>query len=233
MRSPIIDVGDRFISVTPAWLKDLAISLFDTNDKVALLVGIGLILTLLAAGVGLLAMRRRLSSGVAGVALLGAVGTATALGSGRGWLAVVPSLVGTVSGILLLSWLHRQWYAPDQDVRHRANPAPAAQGDRRCRGWSRPDQHLGSRPGPTRFPAGDRNLPGVATPLSPVPVGVSLDVPGLSTFVTSNADFYRIDTALSIPRISTDEYRLRIHGMVDRELNLDLCRFASPSSGGG
>ncbi len=227
MRSPIIDVGDRFISITPAWLKDLAISLFDTNDKVALLVGIGLFLTLLAAGVGLLAMRRRLSLGVAGVALLGAVGTATALGSGRGWLAVVPSVVGTISGILLLSWLHRLWYAPNQDL----VTGPTRRRLLKGIGGAAVGVGLisisGVALGRRATPQVTGTLPGVAAPLSPVPSGVSLDAPGLSSFVTSNADFYRIDTALSIPRISTDDYRLRIHGMVDRELNLTFADLAS------
>ena len=33
-----------------------------------------------------------------------------------------------------------------------------------------------------------------------------------------NADFYRIDTALSVPQLSRTDWRLRIHGMVDREV---------------
>ena len=43
---------------------------------------------------------------------------------------------------------------------------------------------------------------------------------GLSSFVTPNADFYRIDTALVVPQVSKDGWRLRIHGMVERELEL-------------
>jgi DMSO/TMAO reductase YedYZ molybdopterin-dependent catalytic subunit len=37
---------------------------------------------------------------------------------------------------------------------------------------------------------------------------------------TSQADFYRIDTALSIPQILPADWSLRIHGMVDQELTL-------------
>jgi sulfite oxidase len=39
-------------------------------------------------------------------------------------------------------------------------------------------------------------------------------------FVTPNDDFYRIDTVLSFPRINVGSWKLRIHGMVDRELQL-------------
>jgi DMSO/TMAO reductase YedYZ molybdopterin-dependent catalytic subunit len=51
---------------------------------------------------------------------------------------------------------------------------------------------------------------------------------GLSSFVTGNADFYRIDTALRVPQLSRGDWTLRIHGMVGRELTYsfaDLQRF--------
>ena len=50
----------------------------------------------------------------------------------------------------------------------------------------------------------------------------------LPSFITSNADFYRIDTALSVPQLSRADWRLRIHGMVDREITYtfeDLQKF--------
>ena len=34
------------------------------------------------------------------------------------------------------------------------------------------------------------------------------------------SDFYRIDTALLVPQVSPDHWRLKVHGMVDRELEL-------------
>ena len=35
-----------------------------------------------------------------------------------------------------------------------------------------------------------------------------------------SAEFYRIDTALVVPAVDPNEWRLRIHGMVDREITL-------------
>ena len=35
---------------------------------------------------------------------------------------------------------------------------------------------------------------------------------------------YRIDTALIVPQVSTDGWRLRVHGMVDREVELDFAQ---------
>lgn len=43
-------------------------------------------------------------------------------------------------------------------------------------------------------------------------------VEGIKPFITSNADFYRIDTALTVPQVPADTWSLRIHGMVDQEL---------------
>ena len=47
-----------------------------------------------------------------------------------------------------------------------------------------------------------------------------VDAPNMTPFVTPNADFYRIDTALVAPQVRTADYTLRIHGMVDNELEL-------------
>ena len=56
----------------------------------------------------------------------------------------------------------------------------------------------------------------------PVPSGADLGIDGLTTFITPNADFYRIDTALIVPTVTAEEWRLHVHGMVERELMLDF-----------
>lgn len=45
-----------------------------------------------------------------------------------------------------------------------------------------------------------------------VPAGARLHVPGLSSFTTPNSDFYRVDTALVVPKVNADTWRLRVHG---------------------
>jgi DMSO/TMAO reductase YedYZ molybdopterin-dependent catalytic subunit len=59
-----------------------------------------------------------------------------------------------------------------------------------------------------------------ATDTQVMPSGTDLGIPGAAPFVTPNADFYRIDTALLVPQVSPDHWRLKVHGMVDRELEL-------------
>ncbi|WP_373281724.1 molybdopterin-dependent oxidoreductase [Nocardia aobensis] len=58
-----------------------------------------------------------------------------------------------------------------------------------------------------------------AAPISPV---MSPLFPGLTPFVTPGSDFYRVDTALQVPAFSSAEWRLRIHGMVDRTVEFTM-----------
>ncbi len=63
-------------------------------------------------------------------------------------------------------------------------------------------------------------LPKPAVPVKPLPQGVDFGINGLSPFVTKNRDFYRVDTALIVPRVDPQQWKLRIHGMVDRPIEL-------------
>ena len=54
-RSPVLDVGDRVIDAVPSWVKDFAIDTFGTNDKPALLIGIGAMLAVYALVLGIIA----------------------------------------------------------------------------------------------------------------------------------------------------------------------------------
>ena len=55
-------------------------------------------------------------------------------------------------------------------------------------------------------------LPAPASPAPPVPPGADLGIRGVGSFVTPAKDFYRVDTALVVPRVDADRWRLRIHG---------------------
>lgn len=48
------------------------------------------------------------------------------------------------------------------------------------------------------------------------------DIKGLSSFYTPNEQFYRVDTALVIPQVSTQSWQLRIHGMVDKPMTINF-----------
>ncbi|MEC5198832.1 DMSO/TMAO reductase YedYZ molybdopterin-dependent catalytic subunit [Arthrobacter sp. PL16] len=269
--TPVIAMGSTFIDFTPPWMKDFAIATFGTNDKLALLIGMGVTITLLAAILGLVAFRRWML-GAAGVLLMGAIIVACVLTrAGASLPDAIPTVVGTTAGLLALRWLVAR-------LRHAAvapaiaTPAPAAKnpGSDRTRpgvtvvesgeGTPRNDDVAGpvaaatSRtPGSTsrrgffaaagvtavvaaaaagggRLLSGARNniaavrdsleFPSPSSPAPALPAGVQSPVPGVTPFVTPNGDFYRIDTALSVPQLTTDDWVLRVHGMVEEEFEL-------------
>jgi DMSO/TMAO reductase YedYZ molybdopterin-dependent catalytic subunit len=65
-------------------------------------------------------------------------------------------------------------------------------------------------------------FPKAAVAAPPLPKGINPPVPGLSSFITPNGSFYRVDTALTLPQVDPSSWQLRIHGMVKRELTITL-----------
>ncbi|MFZ1412490.1 MAG: molybdopterin-dependent oxidoreductase, partial [Micropruina sp.] len=72
----------------------------------------------------------------------------------------------------------------------------------------------------TRTPPGVTTLPRPSIPLPQLPAGVEASVPGLSPWVTPNADFYRVDVNLIVPAIDHTSWSLTIDGMVERPYQL-------------
>jgi len=193
---------------------------------------------ILAAVLGIVIERRRWV-GYAALLMLGTVGCVAALTQpGASPLWAVPSLAGAAVGWLGLEWLKPSPPAESGDV-----PAPESaksrdetadmSADRRrflqraaVLGGVAVGAALASRPLGRRLLAGDISraqvhIPAPATTPSPVS-GTTLDVPGLTPLITPNPRFYRVDTAFVVPQISAQEWRLRIHGMVDREIEIDF-----------
>jgi DMSO/TMAO reductase YedYZ molybdopterin-dependent catalytic subunit len=104
---PFVVVGSLLVDLAPPWAKDAAIALFGTADKVALLVGIGLVLAVVAALAGVLEVRVPPWGRIV-FAALGAAG-AFAAGSraGSGPLAVVPSAAAGLAGVIAVMVLAR------------------------------------------------------------------------------------------------------------------------------
>lgn len=64
-------------------------------------------------------------------------------------------------------------------------------------------------------------LPSPADPAPSLPAGADLSetVDGLTPLFTDNNDFYRVDTAITVPQVSPSDWSLRIFGMVDQEVS--------------
>ena len=75
--------------------------------------------------------------------------------------------------------------------------------------------------------AGERSelaLPTPSSPAAPLPTGADLAerVPGLTPLFTANSDFYRVDTAITVPQLSPSEYSLNLSGMFDSPRSFTL-----------
>jgi DMSO/TMAO reductase YedYZ molybdopterin-dependent catalytic subunit len=65
-------------------------------------------------------------------------------------------------------------------------------------------------------------LPAPAKAAAAVPAGVQSPVAGVTPWLTPNGDFYRIDTALSVPEVNAEDWELRVHGLVEQEVRLSF-----------
>ncbi|MEK9520833.1 molybdopterin-dependent oxidoreductase [Streptomyces venezuelae] len=223
--SPVTAVGGAVVDRTPAAVKEWAIRQFGESDKAVLQLGILLLLGALAAAVGLLALRHRLL-GAAAVGVFGLLGALAAVTrpDSESALDAVPSLAGAAVGAALL-------YALTGILTRRAGTGPAAaRADRRtflvaaasaglaATGAAAVARAVGS---PVEENAAASRaalrLPRPASPAPAVPPGAQLPAPGISPFVTPNRDFYRVDTALVVPRVDAGRWRLRVHGSGVRE----------------
>lgn len=225
--SPVLTVGALLIDLAPPWLKEAVIGLFGTGDKAFLIVSLGLVVIAGAAVAGWLE-RVRPPVGRILIGVGGAVGVLAALTrSGNGIVDALPSVLAAAVGILLLGWLTRMQRdmeptraAPRGSVsRRRFVGATAASAAGGALALVLGQVVAGGFRAASAARAAIR-LPKPATTAPPVPAGASFDIPGLSPIVTPNADFYRIDTALQIPGIDANSWKLRITGMVDREVEL-------------
>jgi DMSO/TMAO reductase YedYZ molybdopterin-dependent catalytic subunit len=225
--SPLLAVGSTFIDLTPEWLKSFAIATFGESDKAALLGGIAATVALVAVAIGVLSLWHPRAGAVA-IGLFGVVGAAAALSRpAADAVGAVPSLVGAAAGIAVLLGLHRALVGGPGD-----GSAPETQGSRRRFLLSAVgvgalvlvSGGAGVLVAARRAAAATAEaLGGVPLPLHPAPAlppGVDLGIAGVAPFTTPNADFYRVDTALDVPIVDAGSWRLRVHGMVEREIEL-------------
>ncbi|MET8367370.1 molybdopterin-dependent oxidoreductase [Micromonospora sp. NPDC005194] len=270
--APLVAVGGVVVDAVPEPLKQFAIDVFGTADKIALLIGTALLLGAFAALLGMVAVRR-LALGLAGIAAFGVVGVAAALTRpGADVFDALPSLVGGGLGALVL-WLFiagpfelDPWPWTSPATSRPATPPAAGPGE-----WpvspAGPPEGLpvpvtpAAPPVPVtpaapaatvdpesrrrfltgtgvllgtaavaglggRWLAGRRGvsaardairLPAPVAPAPAVPAGADLSLAQLAPYVTPNLGFYRIDTALVVPQVDPETWRLRIHGRVGTE----------------
>ena len=225
----ITSVGTQFIDRFAGSLKDLAITLFGTNDKPALIVGIVIVSLALGALLGTASVRRPWI-GVAGFVVFGAIGLWSYLENPLGEAAagITAAVLATAAGIAtLFGLLHLLRIGGRRAAGEQVDTVASRRLFLTAAG-SLAVLAAGLAVLGRRFAGNDvaeaardaTNLPEPIGSTPPVAVVDSLaDTPGLSSFITPNADFYRIDTALTVPQVDVADWMLTIDGMVDREVS--------------
>jgi DMSO/TMAO reductase YedYZ molybdopterin-dependent catalytic subunit len=227
-----------------------------TADKVGLLSGIGLVLLVIAVLAGF-ASRTSDRAGRRWLLLAGAIGLIAVCTSPMFRPAdLVAPLVSPAVGLWVFRRLHRKAIAaayqatvidiptrPDADLPNAGPGQPSATESARLsrRNLLVSGAVISTGAAGTTIAGGllgagvdlARSRTEVAarlhptSPAPPVPAGADFAGDGTPSFLTSNADFYRIDTALDLPVKTPEDWSMTIHGLVDRELTVrydDLLR---------
>ncbi len=234
--SPYLSVANSLVDRAPAPVREATIDALGTADKPALLAGLAVILLVLAAAAGMLEHRTRPVGSVIIVilGLIGGLAAATQPEATAIW--VLPALLGTLAGVVLLRLLIAVLEPAESSSSGTSKPSAAADAPDRRRFFvlagsalaviaaaGTTGVALGRRAGDVLAERAGLRLPRVLSRgrAAPVPAGVTPDVPGVTGFLTDNDAFYRIDTALRVPTLTSADWRLRIHGMVEREIEID------------
>ncbi|MFD5246770.1 molybdopterin-dependent oxidoreductase [Amycolatopsis sp. NPDC058340] len=229
--SPYLAVGNGAIDLTPVGLKDFAVRTFGVYDKLVLLAGMAVVMVLAAAVAGIVSRR----SPVPGTVLIAAFGLLGGLAVSQrpdlSTVALLAPLASLIAGVGVFFWLHRLASAEPQA--EAAGTAPsrrsvllAGAGAVVAAGAAGAGGQLlaGTRDAESSRAAVGRLVP--AEPAPPIPADADFAKLGTPTFLTSNRDFYRVDTALSVPQVRAEDWSLRLHGMVRDEKRYgydDIC----------
>jgi DMSO/TMAO reductase YedYZ molybdopterin-dependent catalytic subunit len=230
-------IGSVVVDLTPGPVKEWAIQTLGSLDKLFLAVVVLVVIATIAAIAGTLETQRR-PLGSAVIAAAGVLGCIAVLSrQGATAFDTIPTVAGAACGVAALRLLSRRFWPGLGDREGRADHDEPDAGRRRLvvfgmLGFGVVSGVVGAVI--TRLVhsvAADRGnfaLPRPRISAQPIPADVQPSGVALPSFVTPSADFYRVDTALTVPQLSRGDWRLRIHGMVDRETTYsfdDLAEF--------
>ena len=228
--SPVISLGNRVIDYVPSVVKKYVIEIFGLYDKIFLVSLIIFIVLAISIFIG-----RAYTGGqekkayLTIAAMLAASGVASLLDAQANLSSLAPTLVSGVTTIYVLRWLGAKKKdseaAGGSLTRRELLKAGAILG-----AVSISASALGKALSQKTTVARERIAIALPKPLkflAKPPADPALKIAGLSPFFTPNEDFYRIDTALSIPNLSVDDWSLEIVGMVANPLTITYAQLSA------
>ncbi|MFI5073883.1 MAG: molybdopterin-dependent oxidoreductase [Actinomycetales bacterium] len=213
--SPVLSVGSVVIDLTPTPVKELVIARVGTADKPILLATVSLATLALAALAGLLSRRRpAVGAGVLLLLVVAAGGAAMTRPTAR-LLDLLPALATAIVGVSVLLGLLRLLEPASAGLRGSgASRRTFLVGAAGITAGAAVAGALGQRLAERATDTSGLTLPAPANPTPPLPVGVESTVQGVSPFRTPTASFYRVDTNLTVPRVSVGSWSLEVDGDV-------------------
>ncbi|MCX6441196.1 MAG: molybdopterin-dependent oxidoreductase [Actinobacteria bacterium] len=219
--SPIISLGNRIIDYVPQVVKKYVIKIFGLYDKVFLVALIIVCVLAISIFIGrAYASGREKMAYLTIAAMMAVSGLASLLDAQANLTSLAPTLVSGGTTIYVLRWLgakkKESELAAGSLTRRDLLKAAAILG-----AVSISASALGKALNQKTTVARERIAIALPKPLkflAKPPADPALKIAGLSPFFTPNKDFYRIDTALSIPNLSVDDWTLEIVGMVNNPL---------------
>jgi DMSO/TMAO reductase YedYZ molybdopterin-dependent catalytic subunit len=225
--SPLLTVGSFVIDIVPRWAKEFAIETFGSNDKLFLLVSLGIAVVIAAAVAGVLQQVRPPLGVVVLIAAGVFAGATTVTRAGATPLAVVPVILGLAAGVVVLIILTRRLPNRAADGAAEERAAFDRRGFFRVAGIAAAGAvvvGVGARivNVTTSSITAVRDALKLPTPKSTVtiPDGAEADVDGISPLFTPNDKFYRVDTALTVPTVDPATWTLTIDGMVGEQVQI-------------
>jgi DMSO/TMAO reductase YedYZ molybdopterin-dependent catalytic subunit len=212
--APLQAVGATVIDLAPAGLKEWAISTVGTADKPLLVLTVVVALCVVGAVAGIGSARRTLTGDLlfAGLGLLGVLAALTRPDATL--LDALPSVLAAAVAIGVLRWQSR-WAEPGDagpELRRGFDRRLLLTGGAGLLGVLATANLPAARGGaPTTTPI---TIPRPKSPAPAFPTGLERTVAGVSPLRTPVPDFYRVDTALFVPGLETDQWRLEVTGMV-------------------
>jgi len=224
-RSLVVSVGDWVINHAPDALVEFGKRNFGTDDKAVLVATVVVLSLVFGALLGLVA-RRHFLVGALGVAAFGVVGFLAALADPLhdAGSAAFAAIAGVAAGVVVLRVLLRAaTTAGTAPVERASSPALERRAFLGLAAGAAVVAAGSALIGRSLLTSGTRavaaarrmlHLPPASNPVAPPTAAMDVGIHGVTPLVTTNRDFYRIDTALTFPQIDYAQWHLRVHGMV-------------------
>ncbi|MEO7117785.1 MAG: molybdopterin-dependent oxidoreductase [Candidatus Limnocylindrales bacterium] len=237
--SLVIAIGDLIIDLQPPGAKEVMAELFGTADKLVLNLFVVVVAVGIAGALGVIG-RRNWSRPVVGFSIAGVVGLFAALREPMfsPLLSIVTVVIAVAMSLMvlriLLLNLQPTWAPvpakegelpakrvvpmPDWDRRRFLIQSGAAAAGSVVLGTM--GRYLLENRGGSSIGGAPIQLPSPSPGSATLPPGESFGIAGLTPLVVPNDQFYRIDTALLVPRVDVATWKLTVKGLVDEEVVL-------------